>query len=113
MIEAIRRISIIQKNVPNTIAAPSSALFSSALVTTTTGGNKAKIKKEKNSATINNGIHETPQTIGPKGVIHSCPAHVARKIMRKNIHKPLIGLLENNEKIRRINKATMNAAGMM
>jgi hypothetical protein len=110
--EAISKISVIQKNIPNTTAAPSAACLSSVLVTGT-GGIKAKIRNEKNIDTRNNGNQAIPQPIGPKGVIHNCPDQVARKITRKNNQRPPNGLFENSEKINIINKVTRNAAGTM
>jgi hypothetical protein len=105
-------MKMIQKRTPIAMAAPFSSFEASVLVTGI-GGIKAKIRKEKNTATINNGIHAIPQPIGPKGAIQSCPVQVARKIIRKNTHKLRIGLLENMENNRTINKVTRNAAGMI
>jgi hypothetical protein len=112
IMDAIRKIKVIQKKIPIAMAAPSSTFFSSVF-DMGTGGINAKIRNEKNTATINSGNQAIPQPTGPKGVIQSCPAHVARKMIRKNTHKPLMGLLENKEKIRRTNKVTRNAAGMI
>lgn len=112
--EAISKISMTQKNSPIATVAPSSACFFSSLVTGVgMGGINANIRKEKNMLTKNKGTHTIPHPTGPNGVIHNCPAHVARKIIRKNTHKPRIGLLENIEKINTTNKVTRNAAGIM
>jgi hypothetical protein len=114
MIDAIKRISMIQKKIPNTTAAPSSVSFSSFFVTGAgNGGINAKIKKEKKIDTRNNGAQAIPQPTGPKGVIHNCPDQVARKIIRKKTHRPLKGLFENMEMINIINNVTRKAAGII
>jgi hypothetical protein len=103
---------MIQKRTPIAMAAPFSSLADS-VADVVTGGSKAKIRKEKNTATINKGIQAIPQPTGPKGAIHNCPVHVARKIIRKNTHKPRMGLFENIENISTKNKVTRNAAGII
>lgn len=105
-------MKMIQKKTPITMAAPSPSLISSVLDTGTDGIN-AKIRKEKNTATINSGIQAIPQPIGPKGAIQSCPVQVARKIIRKNTHKPRMGLFENMENNKTIKRVTKNAAGII
>ena len=67
----INNIKIIQKNVPKTIRGASSAPSSSAFFILETGGIIARIKKEKNKATINNESQFMPHSTGPKGNIHN------------------------------------------
>ena len=77
------------------------------------GGTIVRIKKLKNRDTKNKGPQAKPNTIGPKGVIQRCPAHVIKKMIRKKNHKPLKGLFEISEKIIVIINVISIAAGII
>ncbi len=76
------------------------------------GGAKESIKNENIMATNISGIHEIPHITGPKGVIQSCPAQLARKIIKKKrksvLHAPRLDNVANTN----VNKmAIRNAQG--
>jgi hypothetical protein len=111
MIEIIRSPNIIHKN--TLIAAtPVSAVLSVSFVKTI-GGINAKIRNAKKSDTTINGIQAIPQIIGPNGVIQSWPAQVAKKIIRKKIHRSPIRLFDAVEKMSNRRNVIISAAGII
>jgi hypothetical protein len=101
---------MIQNRKPRTVASSSVVIFS---VFIGAGGINVKIKIVKKIGVIINGIQAIPQVIGPNGVIHNWPAQVAKKRIRKKIHKPLAGLFEKTENRRAIMSVTTKAAGII
>ena len=104
--------TINQKNIPAIINGERSG-SSSFVRIADTGGINAKMKNEKNRATINNGTHEIPHALGPNGFIHNWPDHVAKNTTTKNSQKPRIGFFVIAEIINTKITVIIKAAGII
>lgn len=107
--ERISKIKITQKNNPNTMEAASVASSPLPVLGTDKGGSSAKINIQKKMEIVIMGINDTPQRTGPNGVIHNCPAQVARNTIKKKPHNPFNGRLEKTD-IRNVTKSVMISA---
>jgi hypothetical protein len=102
---------MIQKNIPR-VAADSSTAFSLVIFGSGSGGINAKIKSQKKIDIIIAGSQAIPQYTGPKGVIQSCPDHVARKTIKKKNQSPRKGRFENSDTNNIIIKVVINTPGI-
>jgi hypothetical protein len=95
MMEASRTPTRTHKNLLKITVTASALLvgasFSGGVTLDGLGGVTAISKRKTTRATRKKLSHETPQNVGPSGTIHTPPAHVMSKIMRRKKKNHIAG----------------------